>query len=270
MRSLFNLREKVSAKVVMLSTNELVPNKSQPRITFNNDEIYSLSESIRENGILQPICVRKSGAVYEIISGERRSRAAKMAGLQEVPCIIMDVDDEQSAIYALIENIQRKDLSFFEEALAIEKLISFYGLTQEEAAERLGKAQSTIANKLRLLRFTDSERNLLLTGGLSERQARAIIRIDDEKARYCVIEKVIKNGLNLQQTEELVCFTLDKPERAEKKKSSSIKLNAPPRVYMNSLNALIKRIKDDKIPCDLSTDKTDKYYEYVLRFPINI
>lgn len=263
-------KEKISGKVVMLSVNEIVRNKSQPRTAFNNEDLYSLSESIKENGILQPVCVRKSGALYEIISGERRTRAAKLAGLDEIPCIIMDVDDEQSAVFALIENIQRKDLSYFEEALAIEKLISFYGLTQEEAAERLGKAQSTIANKLRLLRFSDGERRILLTGELSERQARAIIRIDDECIRHKVIEKVVRNRLNLQQTEELVSFTLDKTKMPVKRKKPSISLTAPPRVYKNSLDSLIKRIKEDKIPCELKTERSEKYYEYTIKFPINI
>lgn len=269
MNILFKQKEKVTGQVVMININEITQNRSQPRRSFNNEDLTSLSESIRENGLLQPVCVRKNGALYELISGERRTRAAKMAGLEEIPCIVMEVDDKQSAIYALIENIQRKDLSFFEEAIAIEKLISFYGLTQEEAAAKLGKAQSTIANKLRLLRFTDSERRIILTGNLSERQARAIIRIDDSSVRHRIIEKVIKNNLNLQQTEELVNYTLDKPEKSKSKRSAQIKFNAPPRVYMNSLDALLKRIKHDKIPCELSTEKSENYYEYIIKFPIN-
>ncbi len=172
MTGFFKQKEKIAGQVVMLELNELTPNKSQPRRQFSEEQLLSLSQSIKENGIIQPICVRKKGAVYEIISGERRMRAAKLAGLNEVPCIVMSVDDEQSAVLALIENIQRKDLSYFEEALAIEKLISFYGLTQESAAARLGKAQSTIANKLRLLKFSDTERRMLIMGNLNERQDR--------------------------------------------------------------------------------------------------
>ena len=196
MNGIFKPKEKEVGKVVMLELASLRPNKSQPRIEFNDAAIKSLAESIRENGILQPICVRRNGALFEIISGERRVRAAKLIGLQDVPCIIMSVDDEQSAVLALIENIQRKDLSYFEEALAIEKLINVYGLTQESAAERLGKAQSTVANKLRLLRFTDAERTLLINGNLSERQARALIRISEPHIRITVLEKIKRSMQN--------------------------------------------------------------------------
>ena len=267
MGTFFKTKEKTEQQIVMLETAVLVPNKAQPRREFSEEALLSLARSIKENGILQPICVRKCGAVYEIISGERRTRAARLAGLCEVPCIVMTVDDEQSAVLALIENIQRKDLSYFEEALGIEKLISYYGLTQEEAAKRLGKAQSTIANKLRLLRFSDAERRLLLMGNLSERQARALIRIDDGVTRVKAIEKVISKNLNLDQTESLVEHTLgDKPP---KKQRANFELKAPSRVYMNSLNALLKRIKADNIPCDFTAEKSDDFYEYTIRFPRN-
>ena len=268
MSTFFKAREKPMGQIVMLSTSELVPNKAQPRREFSEEALLSLSKSIKENGILQPICVRKNGAVYEIISGERRTRAAKIAGLAEVPCIVMSVDDEQSAVLALIENIQRKDLSYFEEALGIEKLISYYGLTQEEAARRLGKAQSTVANKLRLLRFSDGERRMLLMGNLSERQARAIVRIDDPQTRGSVIERVVARNLNLEQTERLVEETLGGAAKKPKKRGQIFDLKAPSRLYMNSLNALLKRIKEDNIPCDVTAEKSEKFYEYTIKFPI--
>ena len=268
MSTFFKAREKSMGQIVMLSTSELVPNKAQPRREFSEEALLSLSKSIKENGILQPICVRKNGAVYEIISGERRTRAAKIAGLAEVPCIVMSVDDEQSAVLALIENIQRKDLSYFEEALGIEKLISYYGLTQEEAARRLGKAQSTVANKLRLLRFSDAERRMLLMGNLSERQARAIVRIDDPQTRGNVIGRVVARNLNLEQTERLVEETLGGAANKPRKRSQIFDLKAPSRLYMNSLNALLKRIKEDNIPCDVTAEKSEKFYEYTIKFPI--
>ena len=270
MSTFFKGKDKTMGQIVMLSTSQLIPNKAQPRREFSEEALLSLSKSIKENGILQPVCVRKSGAVYEIISGERRTRAAKLAGLTEVPCIVMSVDDEQSAVLALIENIQRKDLSYFEEALGIEKLISYYGLTQEEAARRLGKAQSTVANKLRLLRFSDAERRMLLMGNLSERQARAIVRIDDRQMRERVIERVVARNLNLEQTERLVEETLGGAAKKTKKRPQIFDLKAPSRLYMNSLNALLKRIKEDNIPCDVTAEKSEKYYEYTIRFPIGI
>lgn len=273
MNGIFKPKEKEVGKVVMLELASLRPNKSQPRIEFNDAAIKSLAESIRENGILQPICVRRNGALYEIISGERRARAAKLVGLQDVPCIIMSVDDEQSAVLALIENIQRKDLSYFEEALAIEKLITVYGLTQDSAAERLGKAQSTVANKLRLLRFTDAERTLLINGNLSERQARALIRISEPHIRITVLEKIIAGRLNLDQTEKLVNDTLagkNVNEKPQKKNKFKNPFPAAPRLYINSINQLIKRMKESDIPCETITNKCDTYYEYIIKFPIPI
>lgn len=273
MNGLFKVKEKIAGQVVMLAVSDLSPNKSQPRKEFNIDALKSLADSIRENGIMQPVCVRRKGALYEIISGERRTRAAKLAGLREVPCIIMSVDDEQAAVLSLIENIQRKDLSYFEEAIAIEKLISCYGLTQEQAASRLGKAQSTIANKLRLLRFSDTERRLMIMGNLSERQARALIRIDDPIVRASLIEKVVHDGLNIEQTERIVKCALSgtqKYKKAQKKRTIFSNASAPSRLYINSLNALLKRIKDDNIECEFSSEKTEIYYEYCIRFPVNV
>ena len=271
MSVLFKTKEKAVQQVVMIEIGLLLPNKSQPRSDFNDAAIRSLAESVRENGILQPVCVRKCGAMYEIISGERRMRAAKLIGLERIPCIIMSVDDEQSAVLALIENIQRKDLSYFEEALAIEKLISVYGLTQENAAARLGKAQSTIANKLRLLRFTDSERSLLISGNLSERQARALIRIDDAALRKKAIENVVMRHLSLEQTEQLVNDIIQaKPKKQPLKVKKNAMFIAPPRIYMNSINQLIKRMKESNVPCETSVGKNGTYYEYVIKFPLDI
>lgn len=273
MKGLFKQKEKIAGQVIMIDINLLTANRSQPRTVFDEAELISLAESIKENGILQPVCVRRNGALYEIISGERRTRAASLAGLTEIPCIVLDVCDQQSAILALIENIQRKNLSYFEESLAIEKLISYYGFTQEEAAKRLGKAQSTIANKLRLLRFTDAERELLISGNLSERQARSLIRIEDNEKRKRTVDEVIRRKLNLEQTEELVQSVLNScPKKSQtiENKTCRPKIFIPARAYMNSLNALIKRIKDDNIPCETSATKSDNYFEYILKFPINI
>ncbi len=265
---LFKFRTDDSTRIEQIEITRLTPNKAQPRCEFDNEALKSLSDSIRENGIIQPLCVRKTeGELFEIISGERRCRAARIAGLATVPCIVMDVREEQSAVLALIENIQRKDLSYFEEACAIEKLISVYGLTQEEAATRLGKAQSTIANKLRLLRFIDAERRILLTGNLSERQARALIRISDDEVRRATLDKIIRGKLNLEQTEMLVEHTLGTLEEQTRKKPTII-FSRPSKLYMNSLNALLKRIKTDNIPCEMTTEKSEEYFEYKIRFKV--
>lgn len=268
MTGLFKNKEKQVQRVVLIETSLIIPNRSQPRVTFSDEELSSLADSIRENGILQPINVRKFGVNYEIVSGERRLRAAKLCGLESVPCIIIDVDDEKSAVLALIENIQRRDLSYFEEAVAIEKLISYYGLTQEEAASRLGKAQSTIANKLRLLKFTDAERNLLIKGNISERQARALIRLDDSKMRVRALGQIIMDRLNIEQSEKLVETMLsDKTPEVQKKKTQTPRkiLFPVPRLYINSINKIVKTMKEANIDCETVTNRVGEYYEYTIK-----
>ncbi len=273
MNGIFKSKEKTLQKVVAIDVGLLIPNRSQPRIDFDEGELAALSESIAANGILQPINVRRCGVNYEIVSGERRFRAAKLCGLEEVPCIIIDADDEKSAVLALIENIQRRDLSYFEEALAIEKLIRYYGLTQEEAATRLGKAQSTIANKLRLLKFSDAERNLLIKGNVTERAARALIRIDDQKLRIHAMGNMIINKLNIEQTESMVEGILHgiipekKPEASvHEPKKAKKKFNFPvPRLYINSINKIVRSMKEANIDCETAMNRVGEYYEYTIK-----
>ncbi len=275
MTGLFKNKEKNVGKVVALDVGLIIPNRSQPRVTFDENELAALSASIRENGILQPINVRRCGVNYEIISGERRFRAAKICGLEEVPCIVIDADDERSAVLALIENIQRRDLSYFEEALAIERLIKFYGLTQEEAASRLGKAQSTIANKLRLLKFSDAERGLLIKGNVTERQARALVRIDDQKLRIHAMGEMIINKLNIEQTESMVEGILhgiipkkrkEESEPSEKKQNSRKNFHFPlPRLYINSINKIVKNMKEANIECETVMNHVGDCYEYTIK-----
>lgn len=275
MTGLFKNKEKTVGKVVALDVGLIIPNRSQPRVTFDENELAALSASIRENGILQPINVRRCGVNYEIISGERRFRAAKICGLEEIPCIVIDADDERSAVLALIENIQRRDLSYFEEALAIERLIKFYGLTQEEAASRLGKAQSTIANKLRLLKFSDAERGLLIKGNVTERQARALVRIDDQKLRIHAMGEMIINKLNIEQTESMVEGILhgiipkkrkEESEPSEKKQNSRKNFHFPlPRLYINSINKIVKNMKEANIECETVMNHVGDCYEYTIK-----
>lgn len=270
MTGLFKSREKQIQRVVSIDVGLIIPNRSQPRVEFSEEELDSLAESIKENGILQPINVRRFGVNYEIVSGERRLRAAKKCGLSEVPCIIIEADDERSAVLALIENIQRRDLSFFEEAMAIEKLISYYGLTQEEAAARLGKAQSTVANKLRLLKFSDAERGLIVRGNISERQARALIRLDDQTERVKVLGEIIRNRLNIEQTEQLVENILNggekKPAEVKKAAPARKKFHFPvPRLYINSINKIVKNMKEANIDCETFMNRVGDCYEYTIK-----
>lgn len=269
MTGIFKNKERQVQRVVSINTGLIIPNRSQPRSDFNEGELNSLAESIKENGILQPINVRHCGVNYEIVSGERRLRAAKMCGLEEVPCIVIEADDERSAVLALIENIQRRDLSYFEEAIAIERLISFYGLTQEEAAARLGKAQSTIANKLRLLKFTDAERNLLIKGNIAERQARALIRLDNQKLRIRALGEIIVNKMNIEQTEQLVEKMLNSPAEQKEIKKQPVekrKFHFPvPRLYINSINKIVRNMKEANIDCETKMNRVGDYYEYTIK-----
>ena len=197
-------KEKQINRVVQIDVADIVPNPHQPRTEFENGDIFSLAESIRQNGILQPLTVRRADDHYEIIAGERRLRAAKLVQLQSVPCIIMNVSERNSAILALVENIQRQNLSFFDEAAAIEKLINYYGMTQEDAAIKLGKAQSTIANKLRLLKLSDEERLVITRYNLTERHARALLKLGSPEDRLLIINRVVKGKLNVEKTEQII------------------------------------------------------------------
>ena len=193
-----------------LPAEKLIPNPRQPRKTFSKEELDGLSRSIASNGLLQPISVRRtSGGKYEIIAGERRWRACVQAGMRQIPCLVQECSDAQSAVLAILENLQRQDLQVFEEAEGIRRLMEDWGVTQEEAARRLGKSQSAIANKLRLLRLTSEERKCIVENGLSERHARAILRIPQEEARKKLLAQVVEKGLTVRQTEELVEKTLE-------------------------------------------------------------
>ena len=195
-----------STAVQQLSVQYITPNRSQPRKEFEINELNSLAQSIQENGIIQPLIVRKleKSPRYELIAGERRLRAASMLGMATVPCIVMTADDRKSAILALTENLQRADLHFFEQAEGIATLIETWDITQEEAARRLGKKQSTIANKLRLLRLTKDERTRIYNEKLSERHARALLQLKDEALRMRAIKEIADGGLNVVDSERLI------------------------------------------------------------------
>lgn len=191
-------------RVLYLSVDAIRANPDQPRKYFEPEALRELAESIGRYGILQPLTVRRGEDGYELIAGERRLRAAKLAGLREVPCLAVRSDEEESALLSLIENLQRQDLHYMEEAAAIAKLIAVYGLSQEQAAERLGKSQSAVANKLRLLRLSPACVTLLREGGLSERHARALLRLSDENERLAALRVIIERGCNVAQAEAYI------------------------------------------------------------------
>lgn len=260
-------REKQVNKVYEVEISRIIPNPNQPRTDFKQSEIVQLAESIANNGILQPLSVRRIGDNFELIAGERRLRAAKMCELHTVPCIIYEMSDRNSAILALVENIQRQDVSFFDEATAIEKLISYYGLTQEEAAQKLGKAQSTIANKLRLLRLTKTEREIISKFNLTERHARALLRLGSADDRLIILEKIGKYSLNVERTEALIDdYIGNRKEQHSYKKRSQVFQNVT--IFLNTINKAIQTMESAGIPAESRKIQGEEYVEYRVRIPL--
>lgn len=205
-------------KEVYLKISMIEPNQEQPRKEFNQEQLEELAESIRNYGVLQPIMVQKKGDLYEIIAGERRWRAAKMAGLKEVPVIIRDFDRQKKMEISLIENVQRSDLNPIEEAMAYRQLIEEFGLKQEEIAERVSKNRVTIANSLRLLKLDPRVQELLTQGVISNGHARALLAIEDLEQQYGAAELIVKNGLSVREVEKLVKSLLKPAKEKEPKK----------------------------------------------------
>lgn len=257
-------------KIFDIPIIKIRPNKAQPRKQFDEEELTALAKSIEENGILQPLTVRKaSSSEYELIAGERRLRASALAGMRKVPCIVVKCSDKESAVYALLENLQRSDLGMFEEARGILRLIRRYGLTQEEAAAKLGKTQSTVANKLRLLRLTYEEQEWIVNAGLSERHARALLRIDDEKTRREALSKIISESLNTQQSENLVSVLINNcPKEEEKRQQGSNKaVIKDVRIFVNTINKAIDTMRLAGIDAQSHKQDTDNFIEYTIRIP---
>lgn len=254
-------------KITELPIIRIRPNKSQPRKQFNESELKALSQSISENGILQPLIVRKiTSSEYEIVAGERRLRASALAGLKKVPCIVVKCSDKESAVYALLENLQRADLGIFEEARGISRLIRRYGLTQEQAAEKLGKTQSTIANKLRLLRLSNEEQEWIEKSGLSERHARALLRIKDEELRRKALSGVITDGLNVSQTEAFVSSLIQStPKKQNRGKSKAVIKDI--RIFVNTINKAVDTMRLSGIDAETHKTDYDNFIEYTIRIP---
>lgn len=233
-------------KVVKVAIDQIFPNPYQPRKNFDEEALRDLSASIAQFGVLQPLLVAPAdNGRYMLIAGERRLRASKMAKLQEVPVIISEYTSQQIAEIALIENLQREDLHFLEEAEGYEKLMEEFHLTQEAMAARVGKKQSTIANKLRLLRLSDRIRKILVEGGLTERHARALLKLDDEEKQVQVLTVVIDNGYSVRQTESYIEKLLE--DKNQEKKKRMVIVNDV-RIYLNSIKQVVSAIKDVGIP----------------------
>lgn len=262
-------KEKIGQnRVLQIHVDRIFPNPHQPRTVFQPQELARLADSIRQNGILQPLTVRPNGeGGYQLVAGERRLRAARLAGLSVVPCIVMELNDRNLAILALVENIQRENLTFFEEAAALEKLITYYGMTQEEAAAKLGRAQSTVANKLRLLRLTEKERTLILDNHLTERHARALLKLASPEERLIVLEKVIHLGLNVEKTEQLIETRIGQAREKESFCRRSV-LFRDIRLFANTISKAVETMQAAGIRADSQKMQFDDYIEYRIRIPL--
>lgn len=251
-------------KLLMLKPEELMVSPTQPRKNFDEYELRLLADSILANGIIQPIAVRKKDGKFLIIAGERRFRAAKMAGLRRIPCVIHSADEQTAAILALTENLQRRNLNVFEEAAALDRLINYYGITQSEAAIKLGLAQSTLSNKLRLLNLSDDLQQKIVSARLTERHARALLRLPQEK-RASALDHVIDNSMNLSESEKYIEELLNKKENS----AENTQTHKPTRkyaigdirIFYNSLSKLVTTLQSAGINAQTKRYETPQYVE---------
>ena len=262
--------------------NKILPNPYQPRKNFSQRALAELAESIKEFGVLQPISVRKiNGNMYELIAGERRLRASLMAGAREIPALITDINDEDSAVIALVENLQRENLDFLEEAEGYYSLLIDHGLTQEELAQRVGKSQSAVANKIRVLRLSGPVKKLISDYGLSERHARALLKLPNEELQLKVAKTVCDRDYNVKNTEELVKLTLERINRPGVEpiltksdlemtidsKGRARKVVKNIRIFINTIKETINLLKLSGVDAKAAQFDRGEYFEFVVRIP---
>ena len=258
--------EFLSTRVQYIPLGRIRPNPQQPRHSFDEEGLAELAASIRSCGILQPLTVRRAGEGYELVAGERRLRAARIAGLREVPCLVAQVGEEDAALLALMENLQRRDLDCWEEAQAIARLISRYGLSQEEAARRLGRAQPTVANKLRLLRLPEDVRALLRENGLTERHARALLRLQDPEQRLAAVEHIGKNQLNVADAEAYIDRLVTQNQTTPIRRRSAYIIKDV-RLFLNSVDRGLHLMRQAGVDAGWDRQDTDREILLTIRIP---
>jgi len=242
--------------ILYLPLDEIATSPMQPRKKFAAEGLQELSESISRYGILNPLTVRRKGDHYELVAGERRLRAARLAGLDEVPCIVFDIDMEESGLIALVENLQRRDLDFIEEAEGLERLIRLFGLSQEECARRIGKSQSAVANKLRLLKLPSDVLEGLRDGGLTERHGRALLRLQDAETQRAALSRFLHDNMTVAVAEAYVDRLLTKtPPAGETHRTLFVLKDV--RVFLNTLNHGLEIMKKGGIEADLEKRETE-------------
>ena len=255
---------KCSAEVYEIPQDLIIPNPNQPRKRFDFDGLEELAQSIRENGILQPITVRSTqDKKFELIAGERRLRAARLVGMTKIPALVIDVQQKDSALFALIENLQRQDLSFFEEAEAIETLITDYKMSRDDVAKKLSIAQSTLSNKLRILKLPEEMRFRLAKAGLTERHARALLSLEDDAQRERALSIMIDRHLNVQESERMIEQMLSRNSKTR----TNLRGLRDVRLFINTLNHAVDTIRRAGVDADTARSETEEYIEYIVRIP---
>lgn len=253
-------------EVKQLKITEIVPNRFQPRTVFDQERIDELAQTIRTHGVIQPIVVRERDGKYEIIAGERRWRAVTSLGWETIPAIIKEFNDSQTASIALIENLQREGLTAIEEAVAYAKLIEIHGLTQESLAQRLGKGQSTVANKLRLLHLPEIVQTAIMNRDISERHARALLALKDQQLQTKLLDEIKEKQLNVKQTEERVKLLLE-GEPVPKKKSKRKSYSKDMRIAMNTIRQSVDMVMKSGLHVDTDEEEHEEFYQFTIRIP---
>jgi ParB family transcriptional regulator, chromosome partitioning protein len=258
-----------NSEIMFLSLEEVKPNPYQPRRFFDSKSLEELSKSIREYGILQPISVRLiQGYSYELVAGERRLRASKLAGLETIPAIVININDQDSSVLAIIENLQRQNLNYLEEAEGFLNLIQDHSFTQEQLAEKIGKSQSTIANKLRILKLSKGVQTLLIQNNLTERHARALLRLEDEAMQIDVIHKIIKQGLTVKKTEDLIEFIINKNKQDPKENKQNFKVKhfvKDIRLFTNTVKQSVDIMKSSGAEVDFIMEEIENGCEILIK-----
>lgn len=252
-------------EVKQIKVRDIVPNRFQPRAVFVDERIDELAQTIKTHGVIQPIIVRERDGKFEIIAGERRWRAVTKLGWECIPAIVKEFNDSQTASVALIENLQREGLTAIEEAVAYSKLLELHGLTQESLAQRLGKGQSTVANKLRLLHLPQKVQEAIMHRTISERHARALLALKIKESQEKVLKEVLENSLNVKQTEDLVKKILEGP--LKKKKPTQKSFSRDVRIAMNTIRQSVDMVIKSGLSIDTDEEDHDEYYQFTIRIP---
>lgn len=261
--------EENNDKSANIPVDVIMPNPYQPRRRFETTSLNELSESIRQVGVITPITVRRAPGGFELVCGERRLRAAKMAGLKKIPAIIVEISDKESAVMAITENLQRKDLNFFEEAESMQNLIEFHSFTQDNVAAQLGKSQAAVANKIRLLKLSEDVRNVIINGNLCERHARAFLRLPTAQLQLAAAKRAVEMQLNVAATEKMVQRMIEEEPRKNMLKSESTSFEKTGRFFRNTINKTLDLLKKSGITPAITEKESDDFIEYTIKLEKN-